>query len=103
MEVFIVVVYNLKVAEDISIERKSFDSLPKAMQFALELAEKRSGRDITTHGYALGGPHSDNRLTNHNSLGSEFGVSYKSEYGSYPMAIMVIKTKISSEDDNTQK
>ena len=95
MEVFIVVDYNLKVAEDISIRGKSFDSLPKAMQFALKLAEERSGRDITTHGYALGGPHSDNRLSNNNSLGTEFGVSYKSEYGSYPMALMVIKTKIS--------
>lgn len=94
MEVFTLVDYNLQVAEDVSIQ-KSFGSLLEAMRFALELAEKRNGREITTHGYALGGPHTDDRLTNHNSLGSEFGVSYKSQYGSYPMAIMIIQTEIS--------
>lgn len=95
MEVFTLVDYNLQHPEDVSIQPKSFVSLLKAMRYALELAEKRGGREITTRGYALGGPHSDDRLTNHNSLGSEFGVSYKSRYGSYPMAIMIIKTEVS--------
>ena len=94
MKVYIVLDINLSVMEDISVG-SVYSSLEDAFKVALEDVVNKDGKDIKIHGYSIEGYEStDGRLTNNNSLGSEYGVSYKSNYGSYPCCRMIVKRTI---------
>jgi hypothetical protein len=91
METFIVLDINFAAMQDISIG-SVYSSLEDAFDAALEDVVNKDGKDIKIHGYSIEGYEStDNRLTNNNSLGSDYGVSYKSSYGNYPCCRMIVK------------
>lgn len=94
MDVFMILDINLSVMEDISVG-SVYSSLEDAFKVALEDVVSKDGKDIKIHGYSIEGYEStDNRLTNNNSLGSEYGVSYKSSYWSYPCCRMIVKRTV---------
>ena len=92
--VFLVLDINFKVMEDTMV-KGTYATLEDAMKASLEDVISKQGKDIICHGYQLEEiEYTNNRLTNHNSLGSNYGVSYKSYYGNYPCCRMVIPQKI---------
>lgn len=94
METFIVLDINFAAMQDISIGSVYF-SLEDAFNAALEDVVNKDGKDIKIHGYSIEGYEStDSRLTNNNSLGSNYGVSYKSSYGNYPCCRMIVKRTV---------
>lgn len=94
MDVFMILDINLSVMEDISVG-SVYSSLEDAFKVALEDVVNKDGKDIKIHGYSIEGYEStDSRLTNHNSLGSEYGVSYKSSYGNYPCCRMIVERTV---------
>lgn len=91
---FIVLDINFAVMQDISVG-SVYSSLEDAFKAALEDVVNKDGKDIKIHGYSIEGYKStDNRLTNNNSLGSQYGVSYSSNYGSYPCCRMIVKRTV---------
>ena len=94
MDVFMILDINLSVMEDISVG-SVYSSLEDAFEVALKDVVSKDGKDIKIHGYSIEGYEStDSRLTNNNSLGSEYGVSYKSSYGNYPCCRMIVKRTV---------
>lgn len=94
MDVFMILDINLSVMEDISVG-SVYSSLEDAFEVALKDVVSKEGKDIKIHGYSIEGYEStDSRISNNNSLGSEYGVSYKSNYGSYPCCRMIVKRTV---------
>lgn len=98
-KVFIVIDVNFEVMDDISIPCV-FGTLGAAFDYAIKDVENKNGKDIKLHGYSPaevsshGYLISSSRVTNNNSLGSDYGVTYKSHYGSYPCARMIMERKV---------
>lgn len=91
MEVFIVVDINFKAMEDISI-MGAHTSLSLAFKQAIEDVERKEGKEVFVHNHKIEGyTTKESRVTNNNSLGSDYGVTYKSKYGNYPCARIIIK------------
>lgn len=77
----------------------TYDSLEDAMKASLEDVVSKKGKDIKSHGFQLDNvEYTNNRISNNNSLGSNYGVSYKSYYGDYPCCRMVIPQKVKSSN-----
>jgi hypothetical protein len=96
--VFLVLDINLKVMEDTMV-KGTYDSLEDAMKASLEDVVSKKGKDIKSHGFQLDNvEYTNNRISNNNSLGSNYGVSYKSYYGDYPCCRMVIPQKVKSSN-----
>jgi hypothetical protein len=94
MKVYMILDINFAVMQDISVG-SVYSSLEDAFEVALKDVVSKDGKDIKIHGYSIEGYEStDSRLTNHNSLGSEYGVSYKSNYGSYPCCRMIVERTV---------
>lgn len=94
--VFLVLDINLKVMEDTMV-KGTYDSLEDAMKASLEDVISKKGKSIKCHGFQLDNvEYTNNRISNNNSLGSNYGVSYKSYYGDYPCCRMVIPQKVKS-------
>ena len=67
------------------------------MKASLKDVISKNGKEIKSHGLQLDGiEYTNNRISNNNSLGSNYGVSYKSHYGNYPCCRMVIPQKVKS-------
>jgi hypothetical protein len=91
MEIFIIVDVNFKVMEDISV-MSTHTSLELAFRQAIKDVEQKEGKDIFVHNHKIEGyTTKESRVTNNNSLGSDYGVTYNSKYGNYPCARMIIK------------
>ena len=94
--VFLVLDINLKVMEDTMVFG-TYDTLKDAMEASLEDVLSKNGKNIKCHGFQLEGiEYTNNRISNNNSLGSNYGVSYNSYYGNYPCCRMVIPQKVKS-------
>ena len=92
--VFIVLDINFKSMVDTSF-RGTFSSIEAAFEFAYNDVKLKDGKNILVHNYQIDGEQStETYLTNHNSLGSIYGISYNSYYGSYPCCRMIIESKI---------
>ena len=84
MKVYAILDVNLSVMKDISVGGIYF-SIDEAFKAAIEDVVNLDGKNIKVHNYSIEGYESTNkRISNNNSLGSDYGVSYKSFYGSYP-------------------
>ena len=85
---------NFAVMQDISVG-SVYSSLEEAFEVALQDVVSHKGKDIKIHNYSIEGYESTNkRLSNNNSLGSEYGVSYTSNYGGYPCCRMIVKRTV---------
>jgi hypothetical protein len=94
MKVYMILDINLSVMEDISVG-SVYSSLDEAFKVALEDVVNKNGKDIKVHNYSIEGYEStDRRISNNISLGSEYGVSYKSNYGSYPYCRMIVERTV---------
>ena len=94
--VFLVLDINLKVMEDTMVFG-TYDTLEAAMQASLKDVLSKQGKNIKCHGSQLEGiEYTNDRISNNNSLGSNYGVSYNSHYGDYPCCRMVIPQKVKS-------
>jgi hypothetical protein len=94
--VFLVLDINLKVMEDTMVFG-TYDTLKDAMEASLKDVISKNGKEIKSHGFQLDGiEYTNNRISNNCSLGSNYGVSYKSQYGNYPCCRMVIPQKVKS-------
>lgn len=94
--VFLVLDINLKVMDDTSVNG-TYDTLEAAMKTSLKDVLSKNGKDIKCHGFQLEGiEYTNNRISNNNSLGSNYGISYNSYYGDYPCCRMVIPQKVKS-------
>jgi hypothetical protein len=94
MKVYMILDVNLSVMEDISVGGV-YSSMEDAFKVALEDVVSKSGKDIKIHGYSIEGYDStDSRISNNNSLGSEYGVSYLSDYGNYPCCRMIVERTV---------
>jgi len=94
MDVFMILDVNFAFMQDISVG-SVYSSLEEAFEVALKDVVSKDGKDIKIHGYSIEGYEStDDRLTNNNSLGSQYGVSYKSDYGNYPKCRMIVKRTV---------
>ena len=94
--VFLVLDINLKVMSDTMVFG-TYDTLKDAMEASLKDVISKDGKDIKCHGFQLEGiEYTNNRISNNNSLGSNYGVSYNSYYGNYPCCRMVIPQKVKS-------
>jgi hypothetical protein len=92
--VFLVLDINLKVMEDTMVFG-TYDTLEAAMQASLKDVLSKQGKNIKCHGSQLEGiEYTNDRISNNNSLGSNYGVSYNSYYGDYPCCRMVIPQKV---------
>jgi hypothetical protein len=92
--VFLVLDINLKVMDDTMV-RGTYSSLEDAMEASLQDVLSKQGNDIKCHGFNIEGvEYTNDRISNNNSLGSKYGVSYKSFYGNYPCCRMVIPQTI---------
>jgi hypothetical protein len=93
-KIFIVIDINLAITQDVSIPCV-FGNIEDAFKYALDDVIKKDGRDIKVHGCEIEGYISTtDRISNNNSLGSNYGVSYKSYYGGYPCARMIMERKV---------
>jgi len=94
--VFLVLDINLKVMNDTSV-MGTYDTLQDAMQASLKDVISKNGRNIKSHGVQMEGiDYTNNRISNNNSLGSNYGISYNSQYENYPCCRMVIPQKVKS-------
>jgi len=94
MKVYIILDVNLDAMQDISVGSVYF-SKEEAFSAALESVLSTSGTNIKVHNYSIEGYDStDRRISNNNSLGSDYGVSYKSSYGSYPCCRMIVERTV---------
>ncbi len=73
----------------------TYSTLEDAMKASLEDVISKQGKNIKSHGFEIEGiEYTNNRISNNMSLGSNYGVSYNSNYGNYPCCRMVIPQKI---------
>ena len=94
MKVYAILDVNLSVMKDISVGGIYF-SIDEAFKAAIEDVVNLDGKNIKVHNYSIEGYESTNkRISNNNSLGSDYGVSYKSFYGSYPCCRMIIERTV---------
>lgn len=97
MNIFIIVDYNFEAPQDISVS-KCFTSLEKAFEVALEDVKQCKGDKITLHNspknFGEDLEYNTNRLSNNNSLGSNYGISYKSNYGGFKCSRIIIQRKL---------
>lgn len=94
--VFLVLDINLKVMEDTSVFG-IYSTLEDAMEASVKDIVSKNGKDIKCHGFQLEEiEYTNNRISNNYSLGSNYGVSYKSFYGNYSCCKMVIPQKVKS-------
>ncbi len=94
--VFLVLDINLKVMDDTSV-KGTYDTLEAAMKASLECVLSHKGKNIKCHGFKMEGiEYTNDRISNSNSLGSNYGISYNSYYGNYPCCRMVIPQKVKS-------
>lgn len=94
--VFLVLDINLKVMEDTMVFG-TYDTLKDAMEASLKDVLSKNGKNIKCHGFQLeleGIEYTNNRISNNNSLASNYGISYSSYYGNYPCCRMVIPQKV---------
>jgi hypothetical protein len=92
--VFLVLNINLRVMNDTSV-KGTFTSLESAFAASLEEVKSVDGRNVLIHNHTIEGETTTtDRLTNNLSLGSSYGISYDSYYGSYPCCKMIIPQKI---------
>jgi hypothetical protein len=92
--VFLVLDINLKVMEDTMI-KGTYSTLEDAMKASLKDVISKQGKNIKSHGFEMEGiEYTNNRISNNMSLGSNYGVSYNSDYGNYPCCRMVIPQQI---------
>ena len=92
--VFLVLDINLKVMDDTSV-MGTYKTLEDAMSASLDNVVSKKGREIKSHGLQMQGvEYSEKRISNGCSLGSEYGISYTSYYGSYPCCRMVIPQEL---------
>jgi hypothetical protein len=92
--VFLVLDINLKVMEDTMV-KGTYNSLEVAMKDSLKDVIFKDGKNIKCHGFQIEGiEHTNDRISNNNSLGSNYGITYNSDYGSYPCCRMVIPQNI---------
>lgn len=93
-KVYIVIDINLKVADDTSIPC-IFASKADAFDYAIKNIVSVNGQNILIHNHQIAGYATvDNRISNGCSLGSDLGISYKSYYGSYPCARMIMEREV---------
>lgn len=94
MKIYMILDVNLDVMRDISVG-SVYLSKEEAFSAALESVLSVSGKDIKVHNYSIEGYEStDSRISNNNSLGSDYGVSYKSHYGDYPCCRMIVERTV---------
>lgn len=94
--VFVILDVNFKVMSDMSV-MGAYSSLDSAFKAAYDSVKNVSGKNIKVHGYSIEGEETtNNRLTNNNSLGSKYGISYDSNYGSYPCARIIMERTLSN-------
>lgn len=94
--VFLVLDINLQVTDDTLI-MGTYDTLEAAMKASLQDVISKNGKNIKSHGFQIEGiEHINDRLSNNRSLGSNYGISYNSNYGSYPCCRMVIPQNVKS-------
>lgn len=88
--VFVVLDINLKVMDDTGI-MGTYSSLEAAFNAAYSNVKQKEGKNILVHNYTIEGETTTtDRLSNNNSLGSSYGISYKSYYGGYPCCRMIV-------------
>ena len=94
--VFLVLDINLKVMNDTMVFG-TYDNLKEAMEASLKDVLSKNGKNIKCHGFQLEGiEYTNNRISNNNSLGSNYGISYTSYYENYTCCRMVIPQKVKS-------
>ena len=94
MKVYVIINVNFEVMEETSVD-SVYASLDDAFQAAIEDVESHDGKNIKLHNYVLDGYEATQvRLTNNNSLGSQYGVSYNSYWGSYRCARMIVECEV---------
>lgn len=97
MKTFTIISYNFDVPEDISI-RNSYNTLEKAFEVALLDVVQVKGKGITLHNVpeSIEGDftRTNSRLSNGNSLGSSYGISYSSYWGNYPCARIIMEREV---------
>lgn len=77
--------------QDISVGNV-YLSKEEAFSAALESVLRVPGEDIKIHNHSIEGYEStDSRISNNNSLGSDYGISYKPHYGNYPCCMMIVE------------
>lgn len=92
--VFLVLDINLKVMDDTCV-RGTYNTLESAMQDSLKDVISKQGNNIKSHGFQIEGiEYTNDRISNNNSLGSNYGITYNSFYGNYPCCRMVIPQKV---------
>jgi hypothetical protein len=92
--VYLVLDINFKVMDDISV-MGTYASLDVAFAEACAEVKSVNGKNILFHNYFTKGEECVlARLTNNNSLGSDYGISYNSEYGNYPCCKMITPQKV---------
>lgn len=94
MKIYMILDINFAVMQDISVG-SVYSSLEDAFEVALKDVVSKDGKDIKIHNYSIEGYEStDREISNNNSLGSKYGVSYKSNYGNYPCCRMIVERSI---------
>lgn len=92
---YIVIDQNLNVQQDVGIMQgyNYFTSLDEAFIAAIKDVEKVNGKDVLVHNWDKDTVHTKttNRISNNRCIGSEHGVSYKSSYGEYTCARIILK------------
>lgn len=94
--VFIIISVNFNAPKDTSV-MAVYSSLESAMKAALEDVINCGGKNIKSHHFEMEGIElSTLRISNNNSLGSNYGITYNSQYDGYPCCRMVIERIIRS-------
>lgn len=90
---YVIIDKNLKVQEDVCIFYNYYSTLDAAFIAAIKDVETKNGKDITVHNWDKQTVHnsSTERVSNGRMIGSDWGVTYNSNYGSYPCARIIIK------------
>lgn len=102
MNVYLLVDYSFEHPEDIAMS-SAFSTPEEAINYALKMVNQMSGKDIYTHGIKVDGvSHKETRISNHRSLGSDIGVTYKSAHTGNRMAMIVIERNLRSPLPETQ-
>lgn len=69
----------------------TYSSLEAAFNAAYADVKQKDGRNILVHNHTIKGETTTtDRLSNNRSLGSTYGISYNSYYGSYPCCRMIV-------------
>lgn len=95
--VFLMLDVNFQVMDDIQIVG-TFSSLESAFAHAYADITSKNGKNLKVHNYQIEGEETTiHRLSNNNSLGSQYGISYKSYYGDYRCCRMIIPQRVKGE------